>query len=187
VSASLPRDYFEALYAGGADPWGFATSDYERAKYDATLAALPARIGTAFEIGCAIGVLTQRLASRCDRLLAVDLAENALVQARERCASCANVTIARMRIPAEWPAERFDAILLSEVLYYLSVEDLAGTAARVRESVAPGGCVLLVHYILPTDYPATGDAASEDFIAATEFAPILQLREAAYRLDLLRA
>jgi hypothetical protein len=27
--------------------------------------------------------------------------------------------IVRMRIPQEWPAGRFDLILLSEVLYYL--------------------------------------------------------------------
>ena len=32
--------YFDALYAVDDDPWGFATSPYERAKYDRTLAAL---------------------------------------------------------------------------------------------------------------------------------------------------
>jgi hypothetical protein len=97
------------------------------------------------------------------------------------------MTFARKRIPLGWPVGRFNVILLSEVLYYLSVEDLSQTARRVRASLEPQGHVLLVHYILPTDYPATGDAASEGFIAATGFAPILQRREAAYRLDLLRA
>ena len=92
-----------------------------------------------------------------------------------------------MRIPVDWPADRFDVILLSEVLYYLSVEDLTQTARRVRASLEPQGHVLLVHYILPTNYPATGDAASEGFIAAAGLVPILQRREAAYRLDLLRA
>ena len=58
MSASLPREYFEMLYADGADPWHFAASSYEWAKYNATLAALPApRIGSAFEIGCSIGIL----------------------------------------------------------------------------------------------------------------------------------
>jgi cyclopropane fatty-acyl-phospholipid synthase-like methyltransferase len=188
MSASLPREYFEVLYADGADPWHFATSSYERAKYDATLAALPMpRIGSALEIGCSIGVLTRRLAERCTTLLAVDIAENALAQARAACAASKNVAIARMRIPMDWPPGRFDVILLSEVLYYLSVADLTQTARRVRASLEPQGHVLLVHYILPTNYPATGDTASEGFIAATGFAPILQRREAAYRLDLLRA
>ena len=188
MSTSLPREYFEVLYADGADPWHFATSSYERAKYDATLAALPApRIGSAREIGCSIGVLDSapcqmlRLAARSRHR------RDALAQARTACAACKNVTFARMRIPLGWPVGRFDVILLSEVLYYLSVEDLSQTARRVRGSLEPQGHVLLVHYILPTDYPATGDVASEGFIAATGFAPILQRREAAYRLDLLRA
>ena len=33
--------YFEQLYASDPDPWRFATSDYERDKYAATLDALP--------------------------------------------------------------------------------------------------------------------------------------------------
>lgn len=142
-------------------------------KYDQTLAAIPAPGTTSvLEIGCAIGVLTQRLAARCDRVMAVDVAENALVQARGRCAACQNVTIARMHIPAGWPEGRFDLILLSEVLYYLSAGDLAWTARRVLSSLSPRGHVLLVHYTLPTDYPATGDAASDSRIAATGLIPL---------------
>ena len=40
-AASLPASYFDAIYERDADPWRFRTSAYERAKYDATLAALP--------------------------------------------------------------------------------------------------------------------------------------------------
>ena len=40
-ASSLPPGYFEAIYARDPDPWRFADSAYERAKYDATLAALP--------------------------------------------------------------------------------------------------------------------------------------------------
>ena len=82
--------------------------------------------------GCSIGVLTRRLAERCATLLAVDIAENALAQARAACAACKNVTIARIRIPGEWPTGRFDMILLSEVLCYLSVDDLMQTSRRAR-------------------------------------------------------
>ena len=71
--ASLPSAYFEAIYQADADPWRFATSDYEREKYAATLAALPLQAyRSGFEVGCSIGVLTSQLARRCDRLLAVD-------------------------------------------------------------------------------------------------------------------
>jgi len=187
VKPSLEPAYFDALYAADCDPWQFATSAYEHEKYDATLAALPARIGSAFEIGCSIGVLTRRLAERCDKLIAVDVVKAALAAASRRCADQPNVTIARMQVPREWPAARFDVILFSEVLYYLSSDELAHTAARARSSLAPGGHALLVHYTLPTDYPASGDHAADGFIAASGFAPIRQRRAALYRLDLLRA
>ena len=65
------RDRFEGMYADRPDPWGFETSAYEQAKYDATIAALgPAATPRALEIGCSIGVLSERLAARCDALLA---------------------------------------------------------------------------------------------------------------------
>src|SRR6478609_8966907 len=65
MSTSLPPDYFERVYREADDPWRFASSPYEAAKYAATLAAVPrARYRNAFEIGCSIGVLTERLAGR---------------------------------------------------------------------------------------------------------------------------
>jgi SAM-dependent methyltransferase len=186
VTDSLPPEYFEDLYVKDADPWRFATSDYEREKYDATLQALPANIGHAFEIGCSIGVLTERLTARAKTLLAVDVSPTALAQARARCADISNVTIAQMRIPQDWPEGAFDTILFSEVLYYLSADDLAATARLTLSVLKPGGTVLLVHYTRPTNYPASGDQASENFIAQTRLSIIRQLRTADYRLDLLQ-
>jgi cyclopropane fatty-acyl-phospholipid synthase-like methyltransferase len=185
--ASLPNHYFDALYAADPDPWRFASSDYESAKYDATLAALPkACFSACFEVGCSIGVLTRRLADRCASLVAVDLADAALEQARARCAALPHVAILRLRVPDEWPAGSFDLIVFSEVLYYLSANDIAQAAARTRNSLSSGGAILLVHYILPTDYPCSGDDATEIFIANAGLTPTLRRREAQYRLDLLR-
>ena len=63
--------HFDRLYGADPDPWKFATSDYERDKYAATLAALPDRRFTrCYEVGCSIGVLTRQLAPRCDAILA---------------------------------------------------------------------------------------------------------------------
>jgi SAM-dependent methyltransferase len=189
MTRSLPPAYFEDIYARDPDPWRFATSEYERAKYDATLNALtPAEpFARALEVGCSIGVLTQRLAPLCESLLAIDVAEAALAQARARCAALGHVAFARTAIPQEWPMGTFDLILFSEVLYYLSPDDLAATARLTQASLRPGGTALLVHYTRPTNYPATGDGASEAFIAATGFSPILLQVEAEYRLDLLRS
>ena len=64
IKDTLSRDYFETLYAGNEDPWDFATSEYEAEKYARSIAALGPTYATAFEIGCSIGVFTERLATR---------------------------------------------------------------------------------------------------------------------------
>jgi SAM-dependent methyltransferase len=82
TAMSLQPGYFDKLYAENPDPWRMETSAYEEAKYIATLAALPrARYTHAIEIGCSVGVLTARLAERCDELLGIDVAQAALDRA----------------------------------------------------------------------------------------------------------
>jgi len=192
VTESLPARFFEEFYAQGEDPWGFARHDYERDKYAATLAALPhARYVKCFEVGCSIGVLTRKLAERCDNLLAIDVAEAPLRAARDRMADVPWVTLRRARIPEEWPEEGpFDLIILSEVLYYFSPADIATIAGRVLASLSADGNVVLVHWLPVADppYPQTGDAAVEGFLAATHagLCSVLSRREALYRMDVLR-
>lgn len=186
---SWPPETFDRIYADSGDPWNFHTSTYEREKYAATLAALPAqRFAAGFEIGCSIGVLTRQLALRCDTLLAVDVAQAALDAARRNCAGLAQVWIGRLHVPGEWPDQRFDLIVLSEVLYFLSPADVARTAERTAASLSPGGVALLVNWTGPTDSPCTGDEAAGLFMVASVAAltPALQQRRPRYRLDLLR-
>ena len=178
--------HFDRLYAADPDPWKFATSDYERDKYAATVAALPAaRYDAAFEIGCSIGVLTRQLATRCGTVLGVDIAQAALDQAAIRCADQPGVRFARMAVPDAWPPGTFDLILWSEVLYY--IPDRRAAATRTRDSLRPGGAVVLVNWHGPTDGFCTGDAAAEQFIADTALRPVHQARAERYRLDVLAA
>ena len=187
---SLSARYFDDVYDASADPWGFETSAYEAGKYHATLAALGGRhFRSAFEIGCSIGVLSQRLAGICDRLLAVDVTEVPLARARERCAGLAHVRFERLRVPAEFPDETFDLVVLSEVGYYWSRADLALAAERIEAALEPGGAWLLVHWTpVVADYPLRGDEV-HDFVldrcgAAGALSHAGGSRQATYRLDL---
>ena len=182
---TIRPEYFDGLYAADPDPWRFASSDYERDKYAATLAALPnRRFGAALEVGCSIGVLTRQLAARCDDLLALDVAETALAQARARNPG---VRFERRVVPDEWPPGRFDLIVFSEMLYYLDAAGIRATAAAAMQAIDPGGCILLVHYLGGTDYPSTGDEAASWFIEAAGLVPAVQVRETLYRIDRLDA
>lgn len=186
---SVAPDYFEQLYAADPDPWGFATSPYETAKYAATLAALPRRrYRSAFEIGCSVGVLTASLAARCDALLAVDYSERALALASDRCNELGHVSLERMAVPDEFPEEPFDLIVLSEVGYYLSRADLLALRGRIDASLVPGGHLLLAHWTQRIeDCPLSGDEVHALFLepAADDLRHAASLRAPGYRLDLL--
>ncbi|MEG3088793.1 SAM-dependent methyltransferase [Sphingomonas sp. PB4P5] len=186
---SIEPDWFEALYREQGDPWSFETSAYERAKYDHTLASLPApRFDTVLEVGCANGVLTERLAPRCGRLLGVDVSETALAAARRRCAALPQVTLERRHLPAEAPPGCFDLVLLSEVIYYWDSADLAALAAYLQDVVPAGGYVLLVHWTGETDYPKSGDTAVGELrvLLGAAITVALEDRRDEYRLDLWR-
>ncbi len=183
-------EHFDRLYANDPDPWKFATSEYERDKYAATLAALSRpRYARAFEVGCSIGVLTRRLAECCDEILAVDVAEAALQNAAARCNDLPGVRFARMVVPKDWPDGAFDLILFSEVLYYLSAAERLAAARLSLQSLRPGGTIVLVNWHGPTDGDCNGDDAAEQFIAACSPAlrPTTQRRAERYRIDVLSA
>jgi len=188
ASDTLPTAYFDALYGSDPDPWKFATSPYEREKYALTLAVLPhARYASALEVGCSIGVLTRDLALRCDRLLAVDVAEAPLLEAKRRCADLPSVRFEKMFAPNQWPDEAFDLILLSEMIYYLSPDDVARLASRVSQCVRNEADVVMVHWTKETDYPLSGDEASELFISGMEGTMTVERcdRHPAFRIDVL--
>lgn len=186
---TLTQKYFDQVYAAHDDPWHFESSAYERAKYAATLAALPKlRFARAFEIGCSIGVLSALLAPRCDSMLCVDVSDAALVSARKRLANQQHVVLQKMAVPHEFPHGYFDLIVLSEVGYYWSASDLGLASRRIVAGMRPGAALVLVHWTpVVADYPLTGDAVHAQFLALAGDGNALRhlsaQREATYRLD----
>jgi 2-polyprenyl-3-methyl-5-hydroxy-6-metoxy-1,4-benzoquinol methylase len=145
------------------------------------------RYRSALEVGCSIGVLTRLLASRCDAVVAIDVAHAPLVEARRRCADLPGVRFERMFVPQQWPGGMFDLIVLSEVVYYLNGEDVSRLAASVARSLTPDGSVILVHWIGSTDYPLSGDEAAALFIERVGSACVVEraVRYRQFRLDVL--
>ena len=180
----LQAGYFDALYARDADPWDFGTSEYERAKYDATVAALDGRrYARALEVGCSIGVLSERLAAVCDELLAVDAAQAAADAARDRLRALPHATVECRELPEAFPAGPFELIVCSEVLYYLDDAAFSATAAAIERELEPGGSLLAVHWRPVTEtYPLIGDEVHERL--AARFGPAARSeRTPEYALD----
>jgi hypothetical protein len=142
--SSTARRYFDEMYDSDTDPWDFETSAYEHRKYMVSVASLPLpRYGSVFEPGCSIGVLTEMLAARCDRLLATDVVPAALGRARNRLADLHHVTLEQRAIPEDWPP------------------DLRRVIGLVMRSTGSGAQVLGVHWRGTTDYPLSGDRVHE--------------------------
>jgi LmbE family N-acetylglucosaminyl deacetylase/SAM-dependent methyltransferase len=147
--------YFDALYCTTDDPWGLADRSYETRKRDLLMACLPRdRFRRAFEPGCATGLLTERLATRAEQVLACDAAGRAVQVARERLAGTPNVAVAQCTILGEWPEGCFDLIVLSEIGYYC--DDLDALTGRVLASLAADGVVVACHWRHPApQHPRT--------------------------------
>ena len=183
---TLPPSYFEDMYRQDPDPWDFETSEYEALKYRTTIDSLPQdRYNNAFEIGGSIGVLTALLAQRCDSLLSIDVSKTAQQKAIARCQDLPQVRFKIASVPQDYPDEMFDLILLSEVGYYLSWDDLKKTQQLTLEHLEVGGHLLLVHWTLyAKDYPLTGDEVHDSFLQLDRLKHLKGLRKERYRLDL---
>jgi SAM-dependent methyltransferase len=156
---TLGAAYFDAMYQAAPDPWGFESRWYEQRKYAISLAQLPLRrYRRAFEPGCSVGVLTEMLARRCDRVLACDVAAAAVRAAAKRTQAAPHVLVEQRALPGQWPTGSFDLIVFSEMLYYFGDRDLRAVLDRAVRALQPDGTLLAVHWRHPVaDYPRSGD------------------------------
>ena len=156
-ATSMPYGYFDGMYAQTPDPWGFDLRWYEQRKFAVTMASLPnQRYRRALEPGCSNGALTERLAARCDELVAFDFVDAAVDRCRRRMASDSSVKVIEESFPAFWPLGTGDLVVWSEVAYYVSDELADAALAGLAEWLEPHGHVVAVHYTGATNYPRAG-------------------------------
>lgn len=152
-------DHLSRIYAQSEDPWDHRTSAYEAGKYEATLRhAGPGPFACALEIGCGIGELSRRLAPRCASLLAMDVIPEAVARARATLAACPQARVVLGAAPRDLPEAPFDLVLLSEVLYFLTPDEIADLGAWLARNAT--GPIVAVNWTGPTDEPLTGEAAA---------------------------
>ncbi|MCS4511694.1 class I SAM-dependent methyltransferase [Xylophilus ampelinus] len=149
-SAETPdqvRTHFDALHRDRSDPWGVRSRWYERRKTGLIMAALPReRYASVFEPGCSIGGNSVALAGRCDRLVASDASAPAVERARHALASFPHVRVEQWYLPWQWPAQRSDLVVVSELAYYLDDDAFDRFLAWVPEALHEGGHLLMCHW-----------------------------------------
>jgi SAM-dependent methyltransferase len=176
---TLGPGYFRERYAVSPDPYGLAERWYETRKYALSVALLPREhYQAAFEPGCSIGVLTARLAGRCERLLACDADPGAVASAQANTSGLPGVRVERREIPGQWPEGSFDLIVLSELLYYFGDADLDTVLGCALASLRPDGQLLAVHWRHPApEHPRTGDQVHETLAARSGLARLARYRD----------
>jgi SAM-dependent methyltransferase len=142
------QTFFEEMYRHNGDPWNFASSSYELSRYDAIARAVcKRRYRHAFEPGCSVGVLTERLATLCERVDAIDISPTAVAVARERCSRFAHVHLQCKSLDEPNSIDDVDLLVLSEIGYYFEPDRWRALAERLVDSVMPSGTILAAHWL----------------------------------------
>jgi hypothetical protein len=72
--------------------------------------------------------------------------ESAVVQTRDAVREFPHVRVARANLPADLPDATFDLIVVGDLLYYLSAEDLETVLDALVERLEPDGDMVAVHF-----------------------------------------
>lgn len=161
---SLSKSYFDSLYSHNPDPWNFRTSEYEKRKYETIDKYLKdSEYNKGLELGCSIGEHTAHLAAHCKSLLAVDVSEDAVAEAKIENA-LPNVLYKVADILQEFPEDQFNFISMCEIGYYFDRKNLLSVFENVADYLEENGHFLMVHWTsYVREYPLNGRLVHQMF------------------------
>lgn len=151
--------YFDRFYDNNDDPWGYQSHWYEERKRQICLAMLlKSQYSRVLEIGCANGCFSKKLAQRAQYLLCLDGHPKAVELTKNALQHLKHVDIECRVLPQEFPSQRFDLIVLSEIAYYLSTDELSLLTEKLSEQLSQHGMLLSCHWRHPVaDFELDGN------------------------------
>jgi len=142
---------FDRTFATGRDPWGYG-EPAQRERIRAALSEIDDilaetrrdKFDCAIEIGCAEGNVTELLAPRCHRLVAVDVSSVALARCRERCAAYTGIEYRQADLPGAAALGKFELVVAMDVLECIhSPVTLRRARGAIVQMLVPGGHVVV--------------------------------------------
>ena len=98
------------------------------------------------ECACGTGMISRHIAPKCHSLIATDVSEGMMKQAKKHCSRFQNVTIQKADIMAlEWREGTFDKVVAGNVIHLL--DDPHGALAELLRVCKKGGLVIIPTYI----------------------------------------
>jgi SAM-dependent methyltransferase len=120
---------------------GAGETEHPSAHEDFIISLLPTRCRSALEVGCGTGRISRAIASRMDRVVAIDLSPEMIRVCREQSRGIANITFRCAEfLTEEIPEAPFDYVFSSATLHHLPLEP---AIERMKELVRPGGTVVV--------------------------------------------
>lgn len=161
---------FDRIYSANPDPFRVGDSWYEQRKVAIVLASLvDRRYRHIWDTACGTGHLAAMMANRCDGLLASDASAEACRISTERLAALPNVRVALHALPsAPEAADRFDLVVLSEVVYYLPSPALQAIAPLL-EQVTVSDRTAEVVVVNWRHFPADAYCSGVDAVARLDY------------------
>lgn len=144
---AIGLDGFEQKFAGDDDPWRTFTNRDEARKRDAILHALgPGPCGRILELGAGNGSNSVAIARRALRLDATEATAAGTELVAKALATTGRARAIQLAVPAPFPRARYDAIVVAELLYYLTPTAMRATARDVGRALRAGGTLVLAHH-----------------------------------------
>nr|WP_275661721.1 class I SAM-dependent methyltransferase [Acinetobacter pittii] len=181
--------YFEDLYRHNSDPWGYDAHWYEARKRQICLALLTKpHYPKVLEVGCSNGHLSFHLAQRAEQLVCIDVSESAVRLASERLKELEHVVVENRKIPEDYSIQKYDLILISEMAYYLSKDELHEFIEKLKHSLNDDGEILCCHWRHEIqDFELNAEQVHQAFQQHFPFHHYLSLNDPDFMIDLWTA
>ena len=139
MAESMPkiRADFDRIALLSRDGW-----DHNSHYHDFLLKQLSPRCTDALEIGCGTGAFSRLLASRSDRVLALDLSPQMIRVARERSEQYSNIDFqVADAMTWEFPTEQFDCVASIATLHHLPIGE---TLLKMKGALKINGTLIIL-------------------------------------------
>ncbi|WP_018146905.1 class I SAM-dependent methyltransferase [Henriciella marina] len=175
---AISLEGFEQKFEADADPWQTWDSRYEAVKRASLAKAIgPGPYGRGLEIAAGNGSNTLMIANRTRRLIATEGAPAGAELVRKAVHAQPHVEVVLHDVAERLPAQAFDLIVISELLYYLGRKPFGMLAREVSRTLQPGGRLVLLHHVENfSDRARPANSVHRDFADLLE-CPLIKRRQ----------
>lgn len=143
---------FEQTFERDPDPWSTFSSRDELVKRNVILHALgPRKHGRLLELGSGNGAHSVALARKSLRMHACEGTDTGFRLTASALRHDPRAHAHRLILPGRFPGASYDAVVISELLYYLDNQTLLAVAQESARRLRTGGTLVLAHHKVQFD------------------------------------